>query len=191
MASTNDIILQQYNSGGNWDEKLITPENGKVLGFDASLNPVQLSKQDTLVSGTNIKTVNGNSLLGSGDIVAGSEWTNIKLGYQKIDGTAASITGFTTPTINENQYFLIKLTIMGYFSYIGGVKPAIYKKSFQPVKMYVNCVSRYTNTGMSVSPTVINVAGYNGSNTTIDILNFTGTSGITYSGGMECYMSGV
>ncbi len=27
------------------------------------------SKQDTLVSGTNIKTVNGNSLLGSGDLV--------------------------------------------------------------------------------------------------------------------------
>jgi hypothetical protein len=39
------------------------------------------SKQDTLVSGTNIKTVNGNSLLGSGDVVisggGAGTWGNI------------------------------------------------------------------------------------------------------------------
>lgn len=37
------------------------------------------TKQDTLVSGTNIKTVNGNSLLGSGDITisGGVSWGNI------------------------------------------------------------------------------------------------------------------
>ena len=33
-----------------------------------SIETLQASKQDTLVSGTNIKTVNGQSLLGSGDI---------------------------------------------------------------------------------------------------------------------------
>lgn len=42
------------------DEKL----NGKGYATTEQLN----GKQDTLVSGTNIKTVNGNSLLGSGDI---------------------------------------------------------------------------------------------------------------------------
>lgn len=37
---------------------------------DTAVQPAGLSvKQDTLVSGTNIKTVNGNSLLGSGDLV--------------------------------------------------------------------------------------------------------------------------
>lgn len=37
------------------------------------------TKQDTLVSGANIKTVNGNSLLGAGDItISGSvSWGNI------------------------------------------------------------------------------------------------------------------
>lgn len=37
------------------------------------------TKQDTLVSGTNIKTVNGNSLLGGGDITisGGVAWGNI------------------------------------------------------------------------------------------------------------------
>lgn len=38
-----------------------------------------VGKQDTLVSGTNIKTVNGNSLLGSGDVVIGAQvsWGNV------------------------------------------------------------------------------------------------------------------
>ena len=36
-----------------------------VFDGDKSLS----DKQDTLVSGVNIKTINGNSLLGSGDLV--------------------------------------------------------------------------------------------------------------------------
>lgn len=37
----------------------------EVTGLDTALS----GKQDTLVSGTNIKTVNGTTLLGSGDLV--------------------------------------------------------------------------------------------------------------------------
>lgn len=47
-----------------------------LRGFDdqedvtaSAFNDLKSTKQDTLVSGTNIKTVNGNSLLGSGNIV--------------------------------------------------------------------------------------------------------------------------
>jgi hypothetical protein len=40
----------------------------KITGLSGALT----AKQDVLVSGTNIKTINGTSLLGSGDIVAGS-----------------------------------------------------------------------------------------------------------------------
>lgn len=43
MPSTGQIILPQYNSSGDWNEKLITPENGKVLGFDGNLDPVMVS----------------------------------------------------------------------------------------------------------------------------------------------------
>jgi hypothetical protein len=39
--------------------------------------PYKRLKQDTLVSGTNIKTINGESVLGSGDIV-----TSIQLSYR-------------------------------------------------------------------------------------------------------------
>ena len=31
------------------------------------------SKQDTLVSGTNIKTINGTTILGSGDVIVGGQ----------------------------------------------------------------------------------------------------------------------
>lgn len=41
-----------------------THQIANIVGLQAALD----AKQDTLVSGTNIKTVNGNSLLGSGDI---------------------------------------------------------------------------------------------------------------------------
>lgn len=51
---------------------------GSVLGWDtlsasvatntSSITALQTGKQDTLVSGTNLKTVNGESLLGAGDI---------------------------------------------------------------------------------------------------------------------------
>jgi len=37
----NDYILQKYENA-KWNEKLVTPESGKVLGFDAGLNPVMM-----------------------------------------------------------------------------------------------------------------------------------------------------
>lgn len=62
---------------------------GDVTGLTASLD----SKQDVLLSGTSIKTVNGSSLLGSGDIeISGGG------GDSNLDGgTANTIYGGTTP----------------------------------------------------------------------------------------------
>lgn len=47
--------------------------------LDQAINAGRAGKQDELVSGTNIKTVNGNSLLGSGNIVisGNASWGNI------------------------------------------------------------------------------------------------------------------
>lgn len=51
-------------------DKLVTKGNLEraVNWIDTALQEVQKAKQDRLVSGTNIKTVNGQSLLGSGNI---------------------------------------------------------------------------------------------------------------------------
>lgn len=60
------------------------------------------SKQDTLVSGTNIKTVNNQSLLGSGNItISGGSAT---FGYTKISALDSAITGGDTLTINLGNY---------------------------------------------------------------------------------------
>ena len=53
-------------------------------------NTTALGKQDALVSGTNIKTINGNSILGSGNIeISGGSSTNQKTWYG-VSTTAAS-----------------------------------------------------------------------------------------------------
>lgn len=50
-----------------------------VVVSQKAISTAVATKQDTLVSGTTIKTVNGNSLLGSGDITisGGVAWGNI------------------------------------------------------------------------------------------------------------------
>lgn len=50
------------------DNNTITVSNGVIEVNQSALT----SKQDTLVSGTNIKTINGDSVLGSGDITTGN-----------------------------------------------------------------------------------------------------------------------
>lgn len=65
QINNNDLIMI-VQSGIN---KKITKDN--------SLNPLVEGKQDTLVSGTNIKTINNTSLLGSGNIsIEGTEPEN-------------------------------------------------------------------------------------------------------------------
>ena len=80
------------------------PYEGKVVHekeLESAKNEINNSKQDKLVSNTNIKTINGNSILGSGDmaITADSVFTEVT---DVID----------TFTINRNGTWLI--TCLGY-----------------------------------------------------------------------------
>lgn len=61
-------------------------------------------KQDALVSGTNIKTVNLNSLLGSGDLSVGTvtSVSALTLGTTGTDLNSSVATGTTTPVITLN-----------------------------------------------------------------------------------------
>ena len=56
ISSTDLIEISESNGAGGYITKSVTGAN--IIG----------SKQDTLVSGTNIKTLNSNSILGSGDL---------------------------------------------------------------------------------------------------------------------------
>lgn len=55
---------------------------------DLSGTPDLSTKQDTLVSGTNIKTVNGNSLLGSGNIEISSGGTQVQSDWTEADSSS-------------------------------------------------------------------------------------------------------
>lgn len=57
------LVTEQYDIGK------VTNENADILDLEIqAVKDDVLDKQDTLVSGTNIKTINGNSVLGSGDL---------------------------------------------------------------------------------------------------------------------------
>lgn len=60
------------------------------------VHPSDTSKQDTLVSGTNIKTVNGNSLLGSGDVTIQSGSLPFCFAIKGSYGTSATSSTITT-----------------------------------------------------------------------------------------------
>lgn len=55
-------------------QKLDKTEAASTYATKTELNTGLSSKQNTLVSGTNIKTVNGNSVLGSGNLVVQANW---------------------------------------------------------------------------------------------------------------------
>lgn len=80
LKTTNDAIVSLDNEltpkiTGNTTE--ITKLWSTLRDTNTNLNRLNETKQATLVSGTNIKTINGNSLLGSGDLVIESGGTEV------------------------------------------------------------------------------------------------------------------
>ena len=68
---------------------VVRAQEGTTAKAFGNANPIELrvtagtliSKQDVLVSATNIKTINGTSLLGAGDVVVGIDATTLGLIY--------------------------------------------------------------------------------------------------------------
>ena len=90
---------------------------------DATARTQIASKQDTLVSGTNIKTVNNTSLLGSGNIAISSGVTDVTLdGTSVVSGSTAILTSATlTASDDGNGNVTIGLTGIGALSTASGV----------------------------------------------------------------------
>lgn len=83
--------------GGSVDPATATPlmDGTGAVGTSAKyaredhVHPSDTSRQETLVSGTNIKTINGNSLLGSGDLTTPNTMRDPATNAPLMDGTAA------------------------------------------------------------------------------------------------------
>ena len=88
------------------EKKLVTYDN--IQQYHNQLSQVVGRKQDSLVSGTNIKTINGTSILGSGNIVisgGGGEGTDMSNYYTKeeIDNTTGDISTILESIINGSD----------------------------------------------------------------------------------------
>jgi hypothetical protein len=82
IAATDLVEISESNGAGGYITKSVTGAN------------ILASKQDTLVSGTNIKTINGSSVLGSGNLV-------VTPGVASLTATAPVVaTGTSTPVIS-------------------------------------------------------------------------------------------
>ena len=89
------------SSGGTAPAISIATANTSTAGALSSTDWNTFNgKQDALVSATNIKTINGNSVLGSGDLVVSATANPSVIALNATDGTA--ITGTTTETISRS-----------------------------------------------------------------------------------------
>lgn len=80
--------------------------DGTTTSVDSNGAMSVIGKQDTLVSGTNIKTVNGNSLLGSGNVTIGAQ-----VSYGNITGTLSDQTDLQDALdAKANDSDVVKLT---------------------------------------------------------------------------------
>lgn len=77
------------------------------------VHPKDTSKQDTLVSGTNIKTINGTSLLGSGDISITNSGTSVPTANETAEFDSSAKMNSTNMTSSEVTDFVESLDISG------------------------------------------------------------------------------
>lgn len=105
------------------DEKqaaLVSGTNIKTVNGGSVLGSGDVAVQPTLVSGTNIKTINGGSVLGPGDLaVGGGAW--VVLGSGTISGNPTAVdfeTGFTDAT-----YSAIVILLTNVFTNSGSGNP--------------------------------------------------------------------
>lgn len=96
------------------------PDSNGTIALTSDLD----AKQDTLVSGTNIKTVNGNSLLGSGNIEVSASTQNIYRHTIQISSlsTASVFDIFTMTVYTKDNTVIDSLTDL--FTYLGNTEVA-------------------------------------------------------------------
>jgi hypothetical protein len=91
LAGTGNIVITGSGTGtGSLTDLGITATATELNYVDGVTSPIQTqlnAKQATLVSGSNIKTINGTTLLGSGDLtISGGTTTEIPWASQTVGG---------------------------------------------------------------------------------------------------------
>ena len=100
LVAYNFHIQKKIEAYNNINQKIsnlsVLQDFMKVAGEEDSVDAKLNSKQDTLVSGTNIKTINGQSILGSGNITIEGTSESKPATYDTIGGILATDSGDNT-----------------------------------------------------------------------------------------------
>jgi len=140
-ALSSDVTLTTADIADSTDKRYVTDANLTTIGNQSGTNTgdnatntqysgLATSKQDTLVSGTNIKTINGNSLLGSGDLTisGGSGLQGIHAIFPLTSGSsitsAVNSLPLTSANLISNRLYAI---------------PFNSAQSFTTSSLYINC----------------------------------------------------
>ena len=148
FVKTDDNFTDLYTNKQN---TLISGTNIKTINSTSLLGSGNVSVQPTLVSGTNIKTINGNSILGSGDLTISGGITG--------SGTDNYIPRFNGTTALENSQIYDNGTsvLVGTTTpHIGGVKFLIYEPSTPTIVGYFQNNNAICYTGYHSSTTTLN-----------------------------------
>ena len=116
---TNSFKLQSKDIDGTWTD---VADSEFTVDFSA-INAAISGKQDTLVSGTNIKTINGQSVLGSGDIEIGSTSTNSSI--YTVEITDSMISDLNESMESKGGKITFTLTLLAYIVEEMRTKPQI------------------------------------------------------------------
>ena len=118
-AATYDMATETWvNNQGFLTEHQSLSAYSTTVQVQGMITAATSGKQDTLVSGTNIKTINNESILGSGniEIQSGGNYsagTNIQ-----IEDNVISVTGITVPTklsdLDNDEGFITSDALSGY-----------------------------------------------------------------------------
>jgi hypothetical protein len=142
IANTDLVEISESDGAGGYITKSVTGAN--IIG----------SKQDTLVSGTNIKTINSTTLLGSGNLAVQPTLvssTNIKtinsntlLGSGDLSVQPTLVSGTNIKTINSNSILGSgDLVITGGVSSVTATTPVVATGTTTPV---ISLASNYGDT---------------------------------------------
>lgn len=103
VGSTDTVWVWDSDTGesGAWVD---TDTKGQVTSVNNQTGDVVV--QETLVSGTNIKTINGNSILGSGDIATEViQYSTLPVASVDNLGQIAQFTGTTTASYTNGYFY--------------------------------------------------------------------------------------
>lgn len=117
-GSYDDLTNKPYIPAGVVVDLTYDPNSTNAAAGTAVAEAVA-NKQDTLINGTNIKSINGNSLLGSGDLTLDGlpDQTGNSGKYLTTNGTTASWNNLANVAISGSYDDLVNTPVLGSMAY--------------------------------------------------------------------------